>query len=477
MSRTVKIDEYFTRRSVVNREAARQATGLSGKELNYTLAQYGFTRDTSLGLKRYKKVVLNAVKKKYCMVITSYLAGSKVHVPFWNSLKTYVDKIDATLVVIPIRYRNPTVLQEAINQDAEEIIDPLVIPYLTTERFNYGFSKVLADVKINPTNLEPLNTVLGFSYGKHLVVGHTTQQIHPLANGISEKTLTAWSTGSCSVPELSDSLAGKKAELHHRYGFLTLGIQSIRSVHACRNGSFIDQGFQYCDKEVKPVAPVSCVMGDIHFGQEDPQALKWAIETAIKRGAKTLFLNDSFDGSTVNHHEPNLHKRTEFFDFVSDELKNHRDKIATFKKLGFLPYLVHSNHTDFLLKWAASSRLLVHRKDLEIYDNLQQGFSSDLLEELLGCPTLPTDQMCFSFRIIHGHERINGARGGIKSYTQTGTRTAYGHTHVVRSLMGHENVGCLCKVDPDYVSGFSSWIHSIGFIYPNDKFQHEIKWD
>jgi hypothetical protein len=369
-------------------------------------------------------------------------------------------------------------IEEALKQDEEAKIDPLVIPFLCLKRFQYGMTKVLSDIKINPTNLEPLNTITSFSYGSHLVIGHSTQQIKCLTTGKYEKTLTSWSTGSCSFPELSDTLAGKKAELHHRYGFVFLTKTSIRSVHARRDGSFIDQGTEYKEGSILPASPLACVMGDLHFGQTDIEAYQWAKDTAKDRNCKFLLLNDSFDGSTVNHHVKSLAERTERFDFVTDELDNHKKAIKALEEEEFTPYLVHSNHTDFLTRWAQEVHPdQVHHRDRFLYQQLRSGQNLTLLlDKLLGCVTLEKDFMCGGFRIVHGHERFNGARGSIKSYNQTGTRTAYGHTHKIESLHGHENVGCLCNLDQAYVQGFSSGIHSIGFIYPNGKFQHEVKW-
>jgi hypothetical protein len=480
------MDNYLTDKTEIHWETASCHYGLRGTELKKILTEAGFTKRAPTKWYDKNNVRQNQHTSKLTdftptdkpLVITSYLVGSKVHKPFWDILTKFVNLKDAQLLVLPMRYHNPTMIEETLKQDEEAKIDPLVIPFLCLNRFDYGMTKVLADIKINPTNLEPINTLTSFSYGKHLVVGHSTQQIKSLTTGKYEKTLTAWSTGSCSFPELSDSLAGKKAELHHRYGFVFLSKTSIRSIHARRDGSFIDQGTEYKEGSILPAAPLACVMGDLHFGQTDIEAYQWAKNTAKDRNCKFLLLNDSFDGSTVNHHVKSLAERTERFDFVTDELNNHKKEIKALEEEGFTPYLVHSNHTDFLTRWAQEVHPdQVHHRDRFLYQQLRsrQDIIS-LLDTLLGCVTLEKDFMCGDFRIVHGHERFNGARGSIKSYNQTGTRTAYGHTHKIESLCGHENVGCLCVLDQDYVMGFSSGIHSIGFIYPNGKFQHEVKW-
>lgn len=480
---------YLAGKSRVHWETASLHFGLRGEELKQILTSSGFVKqaptkwyvrvDQNLDTCADKEIKLTEAEiSDKPLVITSYLVGSTVYLPFWNILLEYVKSKDAQLVVIPMRYHNPTMIEEAIKQDSESKIDPLVIPYLHLKRFDYGMTKILSDVKINPTNLEPLNTITSFSYGKHIVIGHSTQQIKSLTTGKFEKTLTAWSTGSCSFPELSDSLAGKKAELHHRYGFIFLTKSSIRSIHAKRDGTFIDQGFEYKANSILPRAPLACVMGDLHFGQTDTDAYDWARAVAKDRGCSVLFLNDSFDGSTVNRHVKSLAGRTERFDTVTDELRNHREAIKRLEVEGFKPYLVHSNHTDFLTRWAKEVHPdHVHYRDTKLYADLQfSPYPDAILDKYLGSTTLQSDFMCGGFRIVHGHEGFNGARGSIKSYNQTGTRTAYGHTHKIESLHGHENVGCLCNLDQDYIQGFSSGIHSIGFIYPNGKFQHEVKW-
>jgi hypothetical protein len=475
------MDTYLNGKDRVHWETAYKHFKVRGSELKKILTDAGFSKQSPT--KWYVKKETAELKEisltSKPLVITSYLVGSKVFKPYWDTLLNFVKLKNAQLVILPMRYHNPTMIEEALKQDEEATIDPLVVPFLCLKRFDFGMTKVLADIKINPTNLEPLNTLTSFSYGQHLVVGHSTQQIKSLITGKFEKTLTAWSTGSCSFPELSDSLAGKKAELHHRYGFVFLTKTSIRSVHARRDGSFIDQGTEYKGESSASKAPLACVMGDLHFGQTDTAAYTWARETAKVRGCKVLFLNDSFDGSTVNHHVKSLSERTEKFNFVTDELLNHKQAIMALERDGFKPYLVHSNHTDFITRWAKEvDPDNVHYRDTDLYsDLLYTSGAEEVLEGYLGAVTLRPDYMCGSFRIVHGHERFNGARGSIKSYNQTGTRTAYGHTHKIESLHGHENVGCLCNLNQEYIQGFSSGIHSIGFIYPNDKFQHEVKWD
>lgn len=69
----------------------------------------------------------------------------------------------------------------------------------------------------------------------------------------------------------------------------------------------------------------------------------------------------------------------------------------------------------------------------------------------------------------HGDRGSNGAKGSAASFAKAGYKTVTGHTHTPQIEKGAYVVGCSCKLDMGYNSGYSSWLNTHCVIYPNGK--------
>jgi hypothetical protein len=111
-------------------------------------------------------------------VVTAAQNATPVNEPFFNSLLEYCNHNDAELVVIPIRYKNAT-SRWSESQENLERWDPALTPYLYNQRKKLCPNLVLlADVKTQPTAVNPLSGYEAMTHGESGILGHTKLQLH-----------------------------------------------------------------------------------------------------------------------------------------------------------------------------------------------------------------------------------------------------------------------------------------------------------
>src|SRR5688572_15364115 len=106
-------------------------------------------------------------------IITSAQNGTPVHEDFWDCLLTAAREMNAEILVIPLRYKNPTSVFSGSMMNAEWWA-PAVTPYLWNQR--HALNKnltVLADIKCQPTAVDPLAGMDGVSGDFSGILGHT----------------------------------------------------------------------------------------------------------------------------------------------------------------------------------------------------------------------------------------------------------------------------------------------------------------
>ena len=184
-------------------------------------------------------------KEKKRFLITSAQSATPVHKNFLKNLEVYADYIDAEILVIPFRYKNPTSVFTD-EQDNNEWWDENITKYLTLNRHNLNKSiSVLSDVKIQPTSSRPLEGLEGMTGDHSSVVGHPRLELKsiPVLNELKPKIM--FTTGACTLKNYTSSKAGAKGSFHHSLGFSIIEIKDeetffFRQVSANEGGNFID---------------------------------------------------------------------------------------------------------------------------------------------------------------------------------------------------------------------------------------------
>ena len=69
----------------------------------------------------------------------------------------------------------------------------------------------------------------------------------------------------------------------------------------------------------------------------------------------------------------------------------------------------------------------------------------------------------------HGDTGVNGSKGSLKVFSNTGYRTILGHSHTPGIDKGAYQVGTSSYLQLDYNKGYSSWLHTHCIVYPNGK--------
>lgn len=436
-------------------------------------------------------------------LITSAQNATEVHAPFFRALRTAARHLKAELVVIPLRYKNPTSVwtreQESDDWWAEE-----VMPFLHNTRKKLNPNLVLAaDVKIQPTASSPLTGFESLTGAESCIIGHPKMQLRtvPAPSGRMPKILTT--TGACTKRNYTDSKAGKLGDFHHFLGAVLVEISGrkfhLRQINADReDGSFTDLDKVYRGGEVSKAPPaLGLVLGDTHVRFTCPQVDRATFGPGgivDVLAPKVLVFHDLLDGHTVNpHHRGNpfiaeAKRKAEKMD-VETEVREAVEFVKA-RVGGRAGVIVPSNHDSFLARWVIETDWRSSGSKAFYLETAQAMLASTRLgpggveyadpfrywvDRLKGDAPIaclgPTDSLvigdveCGS----HGDKGPNGARGSLKNLSRLGARMVSGHTHTPGIEEGHYQCGTSSQLRLEYNHGPSSWLNAHCAVYANNK--------
>tara|TARA_R110002126_G_scaffold1823_1_gene10871 strand:+ start:1342 stop:2898 length:1557 start_codon:yes stop_codon:yes gene_type:complete len=419
--------------------------------------------------------------------------ATPIHKNFMKNLKAYAEDLDAGIHVIAGRYSNPT---SVFTDKDKDWWSPEVVPYLDAARHNLHKNlQVLSDVKIPPTGSTPLSGLNSVTGLESCIVGHPRQQVKslPILVGYPHKLLL--STGSCTVPNYTDSKSGKKGEFHHCIGFIIVELDGkdfhIRQVSADDSGNFYDLHKRVKNGNVldNVEGAEAAVLGDIHIAHNDTEATAVSFKMLDVMKPKHTMIHDIIDCESISHHEENdpfrlMQKEENGTGDLKKELEIMLGWVS--ERLKYNLVIVRSNHDDFLDRWlktvdwrrARNKRMFLFGAQILANEKVakEKGVISFMLENEFGkdIKTLGLDD---SFRVlgwelgVHGHVGANGSRGGHNQYKNMNTKMITGHTHSPNRGDGHMTVGTNSGLRVGYNKGASSWMHANALIYPDGKAQ------
>lgn len=440
--------------------------------------------------------------KRY--IVTSAQNATPVVPEFFAALKVAAKHLGAELVVIPLRYKNPTSLWSQ-KQAHEEWWDPAVTPFLFNSRKKLNPNLVLVgDIKTQPTASSPLTGFESLTGGESCIIGHPKMQFRsvPVPTGRYPKILTT--TGTCTRRNYTDSRAGKLGAFHHFLGALVVEISGktfhLRQLNADRlDGSFTDLDQHYSPTGVTKAQPaLGLIMGDTHARFTDrkvDEATFGAGGIVETLNPGTLVFHDVIDGFATNpHHLGNpfiaAAKHRGGLESVKDEVE-HAVRFVRKRVGDRQAVIVASNHDNFLSRWvvredwkrdplnatfyletaaAMLSSAKLTAAGAEYADPFRYWVEKLRGEAKIRC--LGTDE---SFKIgdiecgLHGHRGPNGAQGTLKNLSRLGARVISGHTHTPGIEEGHYSVGTSTPLKLEYTSGPSSWLNAHCVVYASGK--------
>lgn len=488
-------------------------TDTKRRSFSYLLSELGKTTSEKMSARELEERFFDSLKERYpnpdkkVYFITCAQAETDIHSKAWEAMRNYADFRDAEIIVQASRYKNPTSLGASRNAEKEESNGNLwhkdIQDYLCVNRVNLCDNLVvLADVKVQPTAALPLSGLNGFTGAESCILPHPKVHLDsmPVLDDYGAKLMV--STGSITLPNYTDTKAGKKGEFHHVIGFVIAeieddGVFHLRNVMCDEyDGSFYDLWY-YVDgsgvsdsRDLKTKYPFA-KFGDIHYLSHDEQALATAERIASELNVSNICLEDLCDGKSVNHHEEsnpfvllekeemglnNLYKEMELAANYAKELQ-----LKTNSNI----HVIASNHNDFIDRWLCGTdwRKANNKKaylelsvavangecpkgvfawfiDKQKYDRVYTygyGDSLRIMDIELG---------------LHGDKGANGSRGSIKQFKGLSTKSMTAHGHAPKREDGAVQVGTLTKKRLGYNKGLSSWMHGIGICYPSGKTTH-----
>jgi hypothetical protein len=433
-------------------------------------------------------------------LVTAAQNATPVHKGFWASLTRAAEHLSAEILVVPIRYKNPTSRWSA-SQANEEAWDPAVQPYLFNQRASLHKNLVLVgDVKTQPTASSPLTGFDAITHGESAILAHTKLQLKtiPTPQHSLPKILTT--TGACTMPNYTDSKAGALGKFHHTVGAALVETRGkrfhLRQINAERDGAFQDLSTIYGPEGITEGVPLAgLALGDTHVDFIDPRVHRatfgpGSMDEVLKPA--TIVFHDLLDAYACNPH----HRGNPFNAYAKHKAGRNDVRAEVERAVRYAwawaaerGVVVSSNHDDMLRRWIVSEDwkndpvnmpfyLETARMMLERTTFTPSGMSCPspfaLWAERLapGLRVLSGDE---SFRIasiecgMHGNLGPNGARGSRMNLRRIGVKSAIGHSHSPGIEEGCTQGGTSTRLRAEYTGGPSSWLNTHIAIYLSGK--------
>jgi len=445
------------------------------------------------------------IPKKQIYVITAAQNATPINENFFNTLKIYCEFNDAELIIIPIRYKNPTSIWSLVDE-INESWDEKLHPYLCDVRSDLNKNlTVFADIKIQPTAVNPLSGFDALGRDKSVILGHSKLMLKtvPVPSHATPKILAT--TGCVTISNYTESKAGKKGDFHHTNAALVVEIDDdmfhMRQLNSTDDGSFIDLENEYTTEGVfEAERAAALVMGDVHAQFVDPDVLKATFEdeNSIVNTLNPEYLvwHDVLDFYSRNHHHignafTNYAKHKAGIDDVMKELEMTFNLINKYSK-GRKNLFPYSNHPDAFARWIKEGDWKNDPVNAEIYletalymvKNTIMGESGTitpdpfaywgrkLIDDDESAIFLHRDEPFFIHGISvgdHGDCGANGARGSVQGFSKLGVKTITAHGHSAEIFHGAHRVGTSTRYRLEYNKGPSSWLQTHCIIYANGK--------
>lgn len=439
-------------------------------------------------------------------LITSAQNATPVEPNFWAALQVAAKRLHAQIIVVPLRYRNPSLVREQADLEKEEWWDDAVTPYLCNQEKRINPNLILrGDVKTQPTASGPLTAFEALTGGESCIVGHPKMQLKVIAapSGRYPKILTT--TGSCTQRNFSETKAGALGRFHHFLGAIIVETRGkwfgIRQLNADREtGEFTDLDQVYSPEGAHVAPPAAgLVIGDLHARFTD-----LAVDRARfgKRGVVEtvnpleLVFEDTFDGYSCNPHHAGdpfiaAAKAKAGFGNVRAEVE-HAINFVRSRSEGRTAVIVPSNHDNFLKRWVINTDWRSSPGNAPFYLETAQAMLASVrmsaagaeyadpfkywVDRLKGASKITCLEVGQAHQIAgvevgsHGDVGPNGARGTVKNLSRVGARMVTGHGHSPAIEEGHTRVGTSTPLRLEYSkAGPSNWLAADCVIYASGK--------
>jgi hypothetical protein len=455
------------------------------------------------------------LNKRY--VITAAQNATPVNDGFLAAILNFCDVNDAELLVIPLRYRNATSIWTNANQE-QEWWHPDVQPYVQGYSRKLGkHLEYMGHIPITPTMVEPLSGLFDITGLDSGIFGHTAIQLLSVATPSRALPKILSTTGTLTEENFTDSKAGHKGAFHHSFAAMVVEIDAdghhhLRHIHwnADDSGFYDLDSFYTATTVDSGIRALGLVTGDTHaeFIDDDVAAATYIGEDSIcgRMNPRTLVWHDVEDFYRRNHH----HKGNDVVAYakhhfgknnVEEGLQVTADLIDKYSHDDQMNVIVKSNHDEAFDRWLREANPKEDMENCKFYYYMKyhqmesikpkpESKSSacwyDKMDPFKWWCSNPDEQRGLSaidntifldrdesYEIadievgFHGDIGSNGSRGSVKGYSKIGPKVVIGHSHSPGIKGGAYQVGLSSKLDLEYKSGPSSWLHTHCLIYPD----------
>ncbi|BBI90680.1 DNA transfer protein [Tenacibaculum phage PTm1] len=446
------------------------------------------------------------------LLVTSAQNTTSINYNQWNGMLEYSKFIEkkykkkVQIVVIPVRYRNPTSPTEDIsvkNKKQQWWVDE-VDEYLYHNKIEFGDSVIDCNLPIRVTTQNPLNGLDSIAGDHHYIVGSLRHHFKIMPRFRGEELRAMATTGSLTVKNYSRSLSGSKGFFNHSYGFTIIEKKKDGTCHVPRcvsvedNGNFTDLIHRHKNGKLKIIKKVDAmVMGDIHREVLDEKLMKATIKLTNALRPKAVVVHDVLDGYRFNHHEKKdmfilrqkivegkylikeeINQAVEFPQEVLDSIKCEK------------VYVIESNHDVFLDRYINEGNWKndLHNSPAYLeYALIQQTINlkehGNIFGYLVNTRYKDDDRIQYVKygdvvkinRINvsnHGDAGVNGSRGNVQTFKKLNVRTITAHTHSPSIQDGNICVGLSAVLDQYYTRrGASTHTQAHALIHKTGKRQ------
>lgn len=418
-------------------------------------------------------------------IFTCAQNATPAHDGFLKSLKLMSRVRGAKIVIVPMRYKNPT---SSFPEYPNEYWVKAVQPFLHNQRMQVNKHLIaLGDAKVVATAVRPLTGFEAVTGGCSGIVGHPKIQMMSVATPQNALPKMMMTTGACTVKNYTDTKAGKRGEFDHSIGALYIEVKgdqfNIRQLNAEKDGSFIDLNDYFTPRGLRKAPRCEAlVMGDIHADFVNKGVVKAtfkgknSIVGMLK--PKLIAFHDLIDFYSRNHHHKgnpftNIAKGLAGRDSIIKELERAAAFIEHNVPKGTNRLIVPSNHNDALTRWIFEGDWKTDPANAELYLetalhmvrgmsigknglNLDDPFGWWMSRLLDGEDNIILKRDAhYSIKGIelgmHGDLGPNGSRGSLVPLSKIGVKTIVGHCltedHLVLTKSGWERIATACPTE------------------------------
>ena len=438
-------------------------------------------------------------------VITCAINNTPIHRDTLKSLESLCQDLEAELIVVPIRYKNPPLV---VNSGQYNVVWPKSLEgkYVSSRLELNDRITLFGDVLIQATTILPLSGLASLPSGKHAVFGHPILQLETYPNIVGKQAKMSLTTGSVSIPSYSNTKQGHRARELHHLGATLVEVDKNKDLFFSYQLSYSEasKSIIHLDKEyfangkVRLAEPATALtIGDTHVGDHSVDVHDAILKLNKDLRVRNNHWHDFFNGKAVNHHiRNNLTARFKSLVCEKNNLAKEIDQVYDFIHKYLDPsinhYFIDSNHNDWIDRWLANPTSNLDIDNLYLYHKLNYTILDDFLNNRKSVMTgfsVIVDEfkkknagyannlrvldgetpLCYNntYYDQHGHIGVSGSRGSPNQFANLQFKTVIGHNHYPFIRGNGWGAGTSTKLKLEYTKGLSKWLNTSILEYSN----------